>query len=187
MCIVMGADTATIPSLRQAPDVVCNLNVTSFCMRLFKKKDERFQISSAFRENIQKAINLLLNSNNSPTDEMVLDLFQKNGMNQVDSIEILLFLPIAFCRRLFDHFKWHDTYIEQNGENNYVEKKFADSVSFQIIWQETEKYFQNLPVSKEILKIVGRSAEFNVLNDLLLQNPDTKAEDIILSKIHILR
>ncbi len=28
MCIVMGADTATIPSLRQAPDVVRNLSKT---------------------------------------------------------------------------------------------------------------------------------------------------------------
>ncbi len=28
MCIVMGADTATIPSLRQAPDVTCHFNET---------------------------------------------------------------------------------------------------------------------------------------------------------------
>ena len=70
---------------------------------LLKPMAKRFQISSEFRKNIQKAINLLLNSNNSPSDEMVLDLFQKNGINKVDSIEILLFLPIAFLIQLFDH------------------------------------------------------------------------------------
>ena len=156
-------------------------------MRLFNKRDKKSEHLSGFKKNIQKAIKLLLNSNNSPTDEMVLDLFQKNGINQVDSVEILLFLPIAFCRRLFNHLNWQATYIEQQGENNQIEKKFIDSESFQIIWQETEKYFQNLPVSANIIRIAGRSAEFNALNDLLLRNPEAKAEDIVLSKIHIVR
>lgn len=162
-------------------------NVAFLYMRLFKKKKKGFQVSSKFRNNIQKAITLLLNSTNSPNDELILELFQKNGISQADSIEILLFLPIAFLRKLFDHLKWLDSYVELNGENNEVEKKFADSISFQIIWQETEKYFQNLPVSKDILKIAGRSAEFNALNDLLLQNPDAKVEDIILSKVFLVR
>jgi hypothetical protein len=156
-------------------------------MRLFKRKDKRLQISSDFRKNIQKAITLLLNSDNSPNDEMVLDMFQKNGINQVDSTEILIFLPIAFLRKLYDQLKWQDSYIEFYDDNNQVEKKFADSNTFQIIWQETEKYFQNLPVSRDILRIAGRSAEFNALNDLLLRNPETKAEDIILSKIFLVR
>lgn len=156
-------------------------------MKLFKKKQKGIQVSSEFEKNVQKAITLLLNSNNSPSDELVLDLFKKNEIGQVDSTEILLFLPIAFIRQLFDHLKWHDTYVESLDENNQVEKKFADSVPFQIIWKETEKYFQNLPVSKDIMKIAGRSAEFNALNDLLLRNPDAKAEDIILSKTFIVR
>ena len=136
---------------------------------------------------IQKSRSLLLNSNTSSCDERVLDLFRKNGIAKVDSIEILICLPIAITRKLFDHLKWHDTYLELDNEKNHVEKKFADSTSFQIICYETEKYFKNLPVSQNVLRIAGRSAEFKVLNDLLLKNPELKAEDIILSKTCIIK
>ncbi len=156
-------------------------------MKLFKWKEKQLDASSKFRQSVQKAISILLNSNNSPTDEMVLALFQKKGISEVDSVEILLFLPIAFLRRLYDHLKWHDSYFEFDNKNNQVEKKFADSTSFQIIQEETEKYFQNLPVSRNITNIAWRSAEFNALNDILLRNPDMKAEDVILSKTFIVR
>lgn len=158
-----------------------------YIMKLFKKKERVLKVSSDFKKNTQKAINLLLNSDNYLTDEMILDLFQKNGINKIDSIEILLFLPVAFMRKLYDHLKWHDTYMELDDENNQVEKRYADHLPYRIIWQETEEYFRNLPVSKDILKIAGRSAEFNGLNSILLQNPEMKAEDIILSNIFIVR
>lgn len=156
-------------------------------MKLFKRKEKQNDVSSKFRVSVQKAITILLNSNNSPTDEMVLELFQKKGISEVDSVEILLFLPIAFLRRLYDHLKWHDSYFEFDNKNNQVEKKFADSISFQIIQEETDKYFQNLPVSVNITNIAWRSAEFNALNDILLKNPDLKAEDVLLSKTFIVR
>jgi UDP-N-acetylmuramoylalanine-D-glutamate ligase len=156
-------------------------------MRLFKRKEKQLDVSCKFRQNVQKAITLLLKSNNSPTDEMVLELFQKNGISKADSVEILIFLPIAFLRRLYDHLNWHDSYFEFDDKNNRVEKKFADSESFQIIEDVTDKYFQNLPVSPNITNIAWRSAEFNALNDILLKNPGMKAEDVLLSKTFIVR
>jgi hypothetical protein len=156
-------------------------------MKIFNRKEKQIDISSKFRGSVQKAITLLLNSNYSPTDEMVLEMFQKDGSSKVDSVEIILFLPIAFLRRLYHHLNWHDSYFEFDDKNNRVEKKFADSVAFQIIQEETEKYFQNLPVSRNITNIAWRSAEFNALNDILIKNPDAKTEDVILSKTFIVR
>ncbi len=118
---------------------------------------------------------------------MVLELFQKNGINKVDSVEILIFLPIACLRRLYDHLKWHNSYFEFDDKNIPVEKDFADSKSFQIIEEITDRYFQTLPVSPNITNIAWRSAEFNALNDILLKSPDLKVEDVILSKIFIVR
>lgn len=156
-------------------------------MSLFKRKEKQPDISSKFRQNVQKAITLLLKSKNSPTDEMVLELFENNGISKVDSVEILIFLPIAVLRRLYGHLKWHDSYFEFDVNNNRVEKKFADSKSFQIIEEVTEKYFQNLPVSQDITNIAWRSAEFNALNYILLKNPDLQADDVVLSKTFIMR
>jgi acyl carrier protein len=155
-------------------------------MQFFKKREKVLKVSSKFNKNIRKAIILLLNADNSQNNDMILDLFQKNGINSFDAVEILIFLPIAFHRKLYDHFKWPDTYMELDS-GNLSEKKFTDSLSYRIIWEETEKYFQNLPVSRDILKVVMRSAEFNALNTLLLQNPEAKADEIILSKAFIRR
>lgn len=156
-------------------------------MKIFKKKEQEIKVSSNFRGNVRKAISIILLAPESATDKDILELFEQKGIARADSIELLIFLPIAFLRKLFDVLKWHESYFELDHQNNQVEKKFTDSVSFQIVWQETEKYFQHLPISKEVMKIAARSAEFNVINDLLLQNPETKAEDIVLSKLFIVR
>lgn len=156
-------------------------------MKLFRQQEKNNEISSEFKTNVLNSIDLLLKADSSLSDKLVLNLFHKNGINKIDSTEILLFLPIAFARKLFHQINWHDTFIEFYGKDNQVEKKFSDSKPFQIIWEVTETYFNCLPVSPDIMNIVGRSAEFKALNDLLLQNPEAKVNDISVSKTVIVR
>jgi hypothetical protein len=56
-----------------------------------------------------------------------------------------------------------------------------------IIWEVVNNYFKDSPDSNSIIKIAGRSAEFQVINKLLLDNPNTKLEEIKLTNSIIVR
>lgn len=145
-------------------------------------------LSPHFRDQIRKAIQLLGQSEVSLDDREVLQLFISNGMTSQEAEEIMLFLPIAFVRKMLPNMKWSETYIELIGQKRGTkEKKYFETKSFVIIWEETNDYYNNAPEKNTILRIAGRSAEFHVINKLLLANPGMKAEEIQLTKSSIIR
>ncbi|MBO9205249.1 MULTISPECIES: RHS repeat domain-containing protein [Niastella] len=92
----------------------------------------------------------------------------------------------AIVRKLLPDIKWHESYIEYKN-NQSIEKKFKENKTFNMIWEITESYFKNSADSEYIIKIAGRSAEFHVINKLLIDAPNTKIEGISLTKTVIAR
>lgn len=145
-------------------------------------------LSPHFRDQVRKAIQLLGQSEGSLDDKEVLQLFIDNGMTSQEAEEIMLFLPIAFVRKMLPNMKWSETYIEIIGQKRgNEEQKYFKTKSFVIIWEETNHYYNNAPEKSTILKIAGRSAEFHVINKLLLAHPGMKAEEVKSTKTAIIR
>ncbi|NII28885.1 hypothetical protein HB364_27655 [Pseudoflavitalea sp. X16] len=161
-------------------------------LNLFSKRTTKdlseAALSPHFRDQVRKAIQLLGQSEGSLDNKEVLQLFNDNSMTSQEAEEIMLFLPIAFVRKMLPNMKWPETYIELIGQKrSNEEKKYSGTKSFVIIWEETNDYYNNAPEKNTVLKIAGRSAEFHVINKLLLGNPGMKAEEIKLSKASIIR
>jgi menaquinone-dependent protoporphyrinogen IX oxidase len=126
------------------------------------------------------AIELLTRNEKSLENKDAIQLLIDNGINYQKATEIITFLPIAFVRNWLTAIDWKDNYIEYlNGE--YHQKRFSETDSYIQILEITKSYFKRNPNKEVIIKIAGRSAEFNVINKLLLENPNAKIEDIKLS------
>ena len=83
--------------------------------------------------------------------------------------------------------EWQDSYLEYVDKNKTIERKFSDTKSFQTIWQATTQYFNNNPQKDTVIKIGGRSAELKAINKLMLDNPDSKLENIQVAKTVLVR
>jgi hypothetical protein len=135
---------------------------------------------------VDSAIKFLAQNENSLEDKEAIQFLVKKGINSEEAIEIVTFLPIAFVRSWLTTLNWKDNYIEyQNGK--YTEKKFSETESYIQILEVAKVYFNGNPTKETVIKIAGRSAEFNAMNKLLIENPTAKIEDINLSETVIIR
>lgn len=160
-------------------------NLKSIFSNRQKNGDKNF--SADFDQQVRKAIHLFDNRDDLITDEDVVTHFTKSGIGQLEATEILLFLPVAFVRQWLSTVTWPDTYLECNDGKRNVEKKYLDTEAYQIIWQVTTAYFNGNPNKDTVLKIGGRSAEFNAINQLLHDNPSSKLEEIKVSQTVFIR
>ena len=135
---------------------------------------------------VDSAIKFLAQNENSLEDKEAIQFLVKKGINNEEAIEIVTFLPIAFVRSWLTTLNWKDNYIEyQNGK--YIEKKISETESYIQILEVAKAYFNGNPTKETVIKIAGRSAEFNAMNKLLIENPNAKIEDINFSKTVIIR
>ncbi len=144
-------------------------------------------VSDDFEYQVKQAIFLFANSEDLTTDEEAINYLIKNGIGNKEATEIIVFLPIAFVRHWLPNVNWIGTYLEYVDEKRNIEKKYSENQSCQVIWKLTKEYFANKPNRDAVLKIAGRSAEFNAINKLLNDNPNCKIEDIQLSPTVIMR
>lgn len=156
-----------------------------FLLKTKSNKSKDF-ITPNFSTSVEKAI-LFINSSEKDLDEDTL--FKKLCEiceNNFEAQEIYVFLPIVFIRLFLPQVNWDDTYNEIDSNKKETKKMFKSTESYQIILQASEKHFKNLP-KESILKIAGRSAEFNVINQLLLNNKTASIEDIKLIDTTVIR
>ncbi len=144
-------------------------------------------LSPDFDLKVKKAIKLLGEKENLHEDKDAIQFLIDNDIEQKEATDIILFLPIAFIRHWLTTVKWDDSYIEFVNENKTIERKFFDTEAYQIIWKVTDEYFANSPNTETIVKIGGRSAEFNVINPILNNDANAKLEEIKISKTAIIR
>ena len=153
----------------------------------FKAPNTKPELPHDFDRLVRQAITLVEQSDQVNTDEEFLNYLTKNEIEYTSAVEILLFLPIAFVRQWLPTAEWQDTYIEYIDQKKQIEKKYSETKAYQIIWNVTTEYFANNPDRNTVLKIGGRSAEFNVINKFLLNNPNSKLEELELSQTFIIR
>lgn len=144
-------------------------------------------IVSEFRSDVKKSINLIGHLTKSLENNELLILLTQNGIEENNAIEIVIFLPIAFVRKMLPNINWRKNYIEQYSEHKRIPKNFADNDLYQIMERETENYYNNNPNSETILNIAGRSAEFQAINKVLLKDDKANISDIKLTETIILR
>jgi len=143
--------------------------------------------SSEFRSDVRTSINLIGNLKESLDNEKLLDFLIQNGIKENNAIEIVIFLPIAFVRKILPNVNWREKYIEQLSDKKQRTKSFAENSFYKIIENETDNYYAGKSESEVILKIAGRSAEFKVINDLLLKNEKADISEIKFTENIIIR
>ncbi|HEV7229841.1 MAG TPA: hypothetical protein VGO45_00850 [Bacteroidia bacterium] len=123
--------------------------------------------SIKFAADAQHALKLMAKVHATATEEDLLELFISEGIEEKHAIEIIVFLPIAFCRRMITTVSWKDEYIEipQNGAP--LKKKFRDNEYYRIIYVMVDKYFSESPKRDVVLGISEMSAEFVAFNDFV--------------------
>jgi len=121
------------------------------------------------------ALDLILKLSEVLTDKEVTDRLIGLGINQKEVKAYCAFIPIATCRQLLPKVNFPKNYIEDSIEKEYSLNKFYMFVSAEI-----KKITIELS-SEEIVKIASRSAEFKVINQLLLEGG--KLEEIELSPV----
>jgi len=136
-------------------------------------------IPKNFRQLVRQSIPLLGTLAKVMDDESAADYLAAHGIPQEEALEIVIFLPIAFCRKLLPQMNWSSLYTEIDQLGNKREILFDENMRYRILKEEVEIYCSSSPQKEIILGVSGRSAEFHAINTLLLRGG--KLEEI---KIH---
>ena len=129
----------------------------------------------------QQAIRLITESHGQLEDEQILSLFEKNGIPPKEAIELLLFLPQAFCRHLLSKVAWPDYYLEYVSEVKSIKRFYADNKRYGVILSALQAYLAGEFMQADYYKIAGRSASFHSLNQLMLDNPSRNLAEAIVT------
>ena len=142
-------------------------------------------VPNKFREWVKQAIDLVGNGGIELSNEELEQHFVKNGIPIIESKEINIFLPISFCKKFLPEVGWPSAYIDYYSETKKLRRIYKQNTRYRIIEEETEKYWNGEKNKKTISNIVGRSAEFEAINKLVLEGG--KYEDIELTEPYIIR
>ncbi len=134
---------------------------------------------------IELAINLLTELKKPIIYDDILNAFMINGINKDLAIDIYLFLPMIFCKKMLPTVNFPDNYFEQDNLGNKIKKKYSQNERYRIIEIEVDNYIKKSPNKNTILKVASISAEFNVINKFLLDG--AKLEDIKLNEAIVLK
>ncbi|MBC8033734.1 MAG: hypothetical protein H7Y03_06275 [Chitinophagaceae bacterium] len=145
------------------------------------------QSIATFAAHTKKAIELIGTISTNAGDDEILTLLINNRIAYQDAVDLLVYLPIAFVRLWLKEVKWPDIYTEFIKEQTQPEKTFSENATYQVIWKVTNEYFQKNPTKDTVLKIGGRSADFQAINQLMLDNPNVKLEEISIAETIIFR
>lgn len=149
----------------------------NFLKSLFQPKSK---VPDDFKKSVEKAI-VILEENSSIDNDKVVELFERNGFDKQVALEIFFFLPIAFVRTWLTDISWPDTYFDFKSNENKKQRKYQETESYCIILEVTQNYFSSSPSPESIIKIAGRSAEYNAINHLFLEFSDYDLKEVKIS------
>lgn len=156
--------------------------------RIFSKNEKvqsAGEIPTDFEILVEKSIGLIGTSEDGLDNEGLHQHLIKNGIPEQEAEEIIIFLPVAFCKKLLPELNWQPNYIEYYSKRNQVKKKYSENGRFIIIEKITEEYWGNNPNRDIVMRVAGWSAEFNAINQLL--NDGGKLEDVVLTESYVIR
>lgn len=149
-------------------------------------------MTSNFKYHVVKAIQLLTAFEGALDDADAFNLLVSHAIDASDAKEILAFMPTAFIRYVLPKVQWPDTFLEyekfpNESQPQPVKKRYDETPSYLIIQELTRDSFANPPDSNGVLKIAFRSAEYNLMNPVLNNDPDLKPEEIQFSDMVVNR
>ena len=152
-------------------------------LRNFQKNTLNKSLTSSFRESVKTIISILDKSTAEVIDDNdYFELIRKNTSNDFEANEIYIFLPISFTHLWLPNIAWHPDYIEiNNGRETII--KYNSTESYNIIYSVSREYFSSSPSKNTIIRIGGRSAEINAINQLLMDGGNI--EDIKVTRAYI--
>ena len=145
---------------------------------LFKNKPSA---PDGFADYADRAIHLITGSDGQLEDGQIIALFEANGIPHAEAIELLLFLPIAFCRNLLSVVNWPDHYFEYISKEKQVKHLYTDNQRYIIIQKALQHYLAQGFTKADYYKIAGRSASFHAINQILLNNPERKLSEVLVT------
>ncbi len=138
-----------------------------------------------FDSYVKKSITLIGTEGKGLENDKLVELLVNSGIPELEAIEIMLFLPVAFCRKLLPQINWHPDYVDFYAEDKQIKRLYNDNPRYIIIQSLTEKYCNERPDKNIIMNVAGRSAEFKSINRLLLNGGQVK--DIDVSQTFVIR
>lgn len=159
----------------------------NFFKTLFGSKPnaEANAIPPGFSAYASTAIQLVANSETSLKDEELISLLCANAIPHNEATELLLFLPVAFCRHMLPQIEWPAYYVRHISESKQIKVQYSENPRFLAIQGAMAIFLAGDFKQADFLKIAGRSASFHVINKLLLDGG--KLEDISVTPEHVLR
>jgi hypothetical protein len=153
-----------------------------FLQKLFGHKQAMFRdIPVEFSLYSEKAIQLIANSNGQLENKQILALFEANGIPSKEAVELLLFLPIAFCRHMLPQINWPNYYFEFLSESKSIRLLYEKNLRYLAIQSALQQFLASDFTQENYLKIAGRSASFRVINQLLIENPESELAEITVT------
>jgi hypothetical protein len=149
---------------------------------LFAKKE---LLSNDFDSNVEYAIKVITEREEFITDDELWKCLTDKEIAENERADIVIFVPIAFVRRLLPEITWPAHYVIYISERKQIRRRYDKTVSFLRINEVMEKYLKTAPGGDAITKIAGRSAEYGVINSLLKKGG--KLTDIELTESFIVR
>lgn len=160
------------------------MQIKKFIKSIFEN-DRQLPINSNFHSFVRKSIPIIGSEGRSMDDPELIKLLSRHEIPEEDAIEIVLFVPTAFTRRIITEVSWPNYYLDYYSERKQIKKRYRDNPRYLIIEAETVVFLNSKPGGEIIINIAGRSAEFKAINQLL-QN-GSKIEDIQVSPCFIVR
>lgn len=152
------------------------------------KKEERHVEKSMpdnFRELTIRGIELIGRGSKKMENEEMYEYLISKGFPEHEASELIIFLPPAFCRKMLPELNWPPYYFDFYSQKKIIRREYRDNPRYLIIEEATEAYWNDNPNNDFILNIAGRSAEYNVINQLL--NDGGKLEDLKLTESYVVR
>jgi hypothetical protein len=161
--------------------------MTDFLRNMFGKKQvpSLSKMPAEFPQYAEKAIKAITSSDGKLEDEELSTLFMEQEIPYKECIELILFLPSAFCRHMLPQVDWPDYYCEQLSSNNTLEIRYADNLRYQAIKTALSNFLKSNFTQKDFLKIAGRDAAFKSINQLL--SAGGKIENVLVSPAVVIR
>ena len=143
------------------------------------------QVPNEFRNWVKMSIQIIGNDLKNMENEELHNHLIKKGIPEFEAGEIIIFLPTAFCRKLLPQLNWLSEYYDYYSDKKQIKRKYRENQRYVIMEEETNNYWNQNPNNEEIIKIAGRSSEFDAINQML--NAGGKLENVKLTEAYVIR
>ncbi|OYU95496.1 MAG: hypothetical protein CFE21_10150 [Bacteroidetes bacterium B1(2017)] len=139
-------------------------------------------IKTELKSQLDVGIKLLELAIPTASDFELYSQFEEAGVFGEHAFDFFVFIPVLFCKTMLPSVPFPDSYFEiKNGET--IKRSFKSTILFTRLKKEIQTVFIEGISQETVLKVAGRSSNFRVINEVLLEGYNLG--DIVLSPITI--